>query len=136
MGLRALLALPAMLLAAGCEAVKYGAQAPDQDYVYTRLDDEIVTPSWADRAPSAADMQRVYPQRALQEGVTGRVILLCTVEPSRKLDCMVDRDEQPGYAFGEAALSVSQIFLVKSVEPGSPTAAGQKVRVPIRFTIE
>ncbi len=48
----------------------------------------------------------------------------------------VDSDQPPGYGLGQAALAVAKLLLVKVAEPGSPTAAGQKVRVPIRFELE
>lgn len=132
MRLFVLFAFAAALLGSGCELLE------EEDYgdAYVRLSDSIITPSWAERSPTAADIQRAYPQAAFDSDIEGRVVLRCTVQPSRALACTVDRDEQPGYGFDQAALAVAKLFLVKVAEPGSPTAVGQKVRVPIRFELE
>lgn len=122
----------AALMTAGCELL----DDEDSGYEYVRANDEIVAPAWAERSPTAADIRRVYPEAALDQGITARVILLCTVQPSRDLACTVDSEGTPGYGFGQAALSVSRLFRVKSAEPGAATSVGRNVRVPIRFAVE
>lgn len=129
MRLIALLALGAALFVSGCEMLE------EDDYEYVRADDDIITPSWAERSPSAADIRRAYPEAALDAGIEARVLLICTVQPSRDLACTVDNEGTPGYGFGQAAISVSRLFKAKPVEPGAPTAVGRKVRVPVRFAV-
>ena len=92
-------------------------------------------PSWAERSPTAADIRKAYPQEALDAEIEARVILLCTVQPTRDLACTVDSEGTPGYGFGQAALSVSRLFRVKPAEPGATTAPGRQVRVPVRFAV-
>ncbi len=123
------LACIAMACAAGCAG-------PEEVSGYDgRADDFIATPRWAERSPTVQDIRRAYPQGAMDEGVEGRVVLVCTIMPSRDLACTVDTDERPGYGFGQAALDVAKLFRVKPAEPGASTAVGRTVRVPIRFVL-
>ncbi len=119
----------ALLLAAagGCEML-------DEDYGYSHEHagpDEITTPAWAERAPTAQQIYQAYPSNAVVQGVTARVILLCTVAQTRALSCAVENEGVPGWGFGAAALKVSQLFLVKQ----GAIAVGQQIRVPIRFEV-
>ncbi len=121
------LGIAAAMMAAGCEMLD-----EDYGYEYERAGpDEIIAPAWAERSPTAQQIYDAYPTEALNQGVTARVILLCTVTPTRALSCAVENEGVPGWGFGAAALRVSQLFLVK---PGS-VAAGDKVRIPIRFAL-
>jgi hypothetical protein len=95
--------------------------------------DLVITPTWADRAPSAQDIVAVYPLDALGQGVEGLVHLRCKVLESRHLDCGVESDFTPGYGFGAAALSVAQLFVVKENYPRA--APGADIRLPIRFQV-
>jgi TonB family protein len=131
------IALGAILLTAGCalpDDEEYGYE-DILAYEYVRPDDEIVMPGWAERSPSAADVRKVYPETALNQEIEARVVLLCTIQPSRDLVCTVDTEETPGYGFGQAALAVAGLFRVKPAEPDAPTSVGRQVRVPIRFAV-
>ena len=121
------LGIAAAMMTAGCEMLD-----EDYGYEYERASsDEIAAPAWAERSPTAPQIYNAYPTEALNQGVTARVILLCTVTPTRALSCAVENEGVPGWGFGAAALKVSQLFLVKpDVVP-----VGQKVRVPIRFQL-
>lgn len=121
------LGIAAAMMATGCETLD-----EDYGYEYERAGpDEIVAPAWAERSPTARQIHDAYPIQALIQGVTARVILLCSVTPARALSCAVEDEGVPGWGFGAAALKVSQLFLVKpDVVP-----VGQKVRVPIRFAL-
>lgn len=122
------LGMMAAMLTAGCEMLE-----DDEGYGYEHVGpDEISAPPWAERAPTAQQIYQAYPSEAVRQGVTARVILLCTVAPSRALTCTVEDEGVPGWGFGAAAMKVSKLFLVKSGAVG----IGQQVRVPIRFAVE
>ena len=123
------LGIAAAMMAAGCEMLDedYG-----YEYGYERAGpDEIIAPDWAERSPTAQQIYNAYPTEALSEGVTARVILLCTVTQTRALSCAVENEGVPGWGFGAAALNVSKLFLVKA----GAIMPGDKVRVPIRFAL-
>src|SRR5262245_30134004 len=70
-------------------------------------------PAWAETAPQQADYLRVYPKKAKQLGAASSVRLACTILRDRKLDCATEWEQHPGQGFGEAALKVSKLYLVK-----------------------
>ena len=122
-----MLGLAAAMTAAGCEMLE-----DEGEYYYEHSGpDEITTPPWAERAPTAQQIYQAYPSNAVVQGVTARVILLCTVAQTRALSCAVENEGVPGWGFGAAALKVSQLFLVKQ----GAIAVGQQIRVPIRFEV-
>jgi len=92
-------------------------------------------PPWAEKAPGASDYLRVYPAKAKELGAESSVRLACTIRRDRKLDCVTQWEQHPGQGFGDAALKVSQLYVVKkSIEP--ELQPGKIVIVPIRFQIE
>src|SRR5262245_10361692 len=75
-------------------------------------------PPWAETAPGPKDYLRVYPQKAKALGAESSVRLACTIKRDRRLDCVTDWEQHPGQGFGEAALKVSKLYVVKkSIEP-------------------
>lgn len=92
-------------------------------------------PPWAEKAPGAGDYLRVYPQKAKELGTQSSVRLACTIKPNRTLDCITDWEQHPGQGFGEAALKVSKLYVVKkSISP--QLQPGKIIIVPVRFAIE
>jgi hypothetical protein len=118
--------MAAAMMAAGCDTL-------DEDgYYYERSGpDDIHAPAFYERSPTAEQLYAAYPSDALFNNVEARVMLLCTVQPSRALSCTVENEGVSGWGFGAAALKVSQLFLVA---PGI-AASRQRVRVPIRFEV-
>jgi hypothetical protein len=99
------------------------------------LSDVANVPPWAEKAPGPADYLRVYPAKAKELGAASSVRLLCTIRQDRKLDCETEWEQHPGQGFGEAALKVSKLYVVKkSIEP--QLQPGSKVIVPVRFAVE
>lgn len=89
---------------------------------------------WVER-PDARDFARNYPQRALDENVSGRALLECLVVADGRLACTVVSEEPEGYGFGEASLRVARSFrMAPETRDGVPTAGG-RVRVPIRWNL-
>jgi hypothetical protein len=92
-------------------------------------------PAWAEKAPLPGDYLRVYPRHARELGAESSVRLLCTIRRDRKLSCETQWEQHPGHGFGEAALKVSKLYVVKkSIEP--ETQPGKTVIVPISFRLE
>jgi hypothetical protein len=92
-------------------------------------------PPWAEKAPGPNDYLRVYPAKAKQLGAESSVRLTCTIKRDRRLDCATQWEQHPGQGFGEAALKVSKLYVVKtSIEP--ELQPGKIVIVPVRFALE
>jgi periplasmic protein TonB len=85
------------------------------------------------REPNARDFARFYPDRALDDGRSGRVTLDCVIAGSGRLDCSVAQESPGGYGFGEAALGISRQVRVDTDLPGGGNAAGRRLRLPLSF---
>lgn len=121
----------ALLLAVACEAVPV---EPAIAWTPPQFTDMVLTPAWAERAPTAQDIMKVYPKRALSEAIEGIAYLNCTVKETRVLDCVEGTETPAGYGFSSAALQVSRLFIVRDDYPG--VAPGMAVRLPVRFEVE
>lgn len=83
--------------------------------------------------PFAERAAELYPSKAVNEEVSGRAVVACTVTPTYGLrDCEVVESSPPGYHFGEAALKIARTMTLpeKDRAKGRP---GEVVRVPMRF---
>lgn len=93
----------------------------------------IRNPSWS-RQPSADQMTRAYPDRAIAAGVAGSASLNCLVLPSGAVtDCNVLRETPGGYGFGRAAQGLSRHFRVNP-RTVNGAAEGSRVNINLRFT--
>ncbi len=79
--------------------------------------------------PTAADMARLYPDKALDVGKEGDVVMQCTVQRDLTLArCAVSSETAEGFGFGDAALQLSKFFrMKKGARPGS------RITIPIQF---
>ena len=111
------LTLPALALLAF--AVPAAAQAP----VPAPL---IARPQWLER-PTGDDVNRVYPVKAANEGIGGRVVLTCQVQPDGALAGCTAEDWTPGHDFDKAALKLAPKFRM------GPQAQPASVRIPLVF---
>jgi len=94
----------------------------------------IRNPSWL-RQPSADQMMRAYPQRAITAGVAGSASLNCLVLPSGAVtDCNVTREGPDGYGFGRAAQGLSRHFRVNP-RTVNGAAEGSRVNINLRFNL-
>ena len=93
----------------------------------------IRNPSWS-RQPSADQMTRAYPDRAIAANVAGSASLNCLVLPSGAVtDCNVLRETPGGYGFGRAAQGLSRHFRVNP-RTVNGAAEGSRVNINLRFT--
>jgi protein TonB len=94
----------------------------------------IRNPSWS-RQPSADQMMRAYPDRALNAGVAGSASLNCLVLPSGGVtDCNVSRETPGGYGFGRAAQGLSRHFRINP-RTVNGAAEGSRVNINLRFNL-
>lgn len=99
-----------------------GAPAADRNY-------------WA-RTPSGSDYARVFPQRALDRGIGGIALLVCTIQPDGSIACVVGSETPVGFGFGTAALSVVSRFRLSPEELGRPGhAVGDRIQRVINFRL-
>lgn len=92
----------------------------------------IAQPPWR-RMPSGDDLAREMPQRAIDAGVSGRVVLSCTIVGGGRVSCSVESEEPRGYGFGEAALRASRNFRMDTKMADGRGTQGMQVRIPVRF---
>ena len=94
----------------------------------------IRNPTW-DRQPTAAQMMRAYPQRAIAGKVSGRASLTCAVRASGAVsDCVVNSESPSGYGFGRAAQELSRYFRVNP-RTVNGAAVDARVNINLRFTL-
>lgn len=63
-----------------------------------------------DAEPSAAELVRRYPPRALQQKVSGIAVLCCTPNEDRSVACAVSSEWPEGNGFGAASVQASQSY--------------------------
>jgi len=94
----------------------------------------IRNPSWS-RQPSAEQMMRAYPNRAVTAGIGGSATLNCLVMPSGGVtDCNVTSETPGGYGFGRAAQSLSRHFRINP-RTVNGAAEGSRVNINLRFNL-
>jgi protein TonB len=98
----------------------------------TRL---IVDPKWLSQ-PSADEMSRYYPERAIDRGLTGQATLFCSVVASGKLaDCRVIDQTPAGAGFGDAALKLATFFRMSPRTVDGKPVDGGLTRISIAFKL-
>lgn len=92
----------------------------------------ITNPRW-ERQPSAEQLMRAYPERALRAEVGGLATLNCLVQPNgRVADCNLVGETPGSYGFGRAAQGLSRHFQI-SPRTIDGAAVGSRVNIAIRF---
>ena len=92
----------------------------------------ITNPHW-ERQPSADQLIRAYPDRALRAGVGGLATVNCLVQPNgRVADCNLTSETPGGYGFGRAAQGLTRHFQI-SPRTVNGAAVGSRVNIAIRF---
>lgn len=85
--------------------------------------------------PNGRDFERLFPRRALERGMSGNVVLDCSVAASGYLSCAVASEDPTGWGFGAASLTAAREFRVApATADGRPTSGG-RLRVPMRWRV-
>lgn len=86
--------------------------------------------------PSAADMLRYYPERAISGALGGDVTLNCRVTESLRLEnCKVVSETPVHVGFGQAALKLAPLYVIKPQTSAGESTVGAIVTVPVRFRL-
>ncbi|MET0337800.1 MAG: TonB family protein [Caulobacter sp.] len=95
----------------------------------------VVNPDW-ELKPSGDQLADAYPPIAQFFEINGRATVSCRVDAKGMLfDCSVVAASPPDLGFGQAALSLTDQFLMRpKTVNGQPVESGT-VRIPINFTV-
>ena len=95
----------------------------------------ITNPDWA-RRPSAEEVARYYPDRAMRMEVGGSASLSCTVTARGTLSsCNITSESPADMGFGDAAIKLSKLFKMRPQTKDGQPVDGGTVRIPLRFTL-
>jgi TonB family protein len=97
--------------------------------------DSAPPPAW-ERRPSQADLNNVFPSKALRLDTDGYAILSCLVGDDFLLkDCTIEEEQPANAEFGRAALRLARKFKLAAPVPGKiGDPRGARISVPIRFS--
>jgi protein TonB len=86
--------------------------------------------------PTAKETWRFYPEHAQRWEREGAVRLRCGVQDTGQVaGCVVVSDSRPGNHFGDAALKMSRLFLIKPRVINGAVVNGALVTIPVGFEI-
>lgn len=95
----------------------------------------INNPRWIAR-PTADQMARAYPDRALRDGTEGAATLQCSVTARGSLTaCSVMSETPSGQGFGRAAMQLSRHFRLSPRTVDGQAVEGAVVTIPLTFQL-
>lgn len=101
-----------------------------------RSADNTINHVWA-YSPAPGEVSKLYPARALDAGIEGRITADCTVREDLSLRCInVASTPSNDSAFEEAALKVIALHRVAPVMRDGTLAAGAEFPLAVKFRVE
>jgi TonB family protein len=95
----------------------------------------IANPEW-ERTPLGDELAELYPDRARDEDVNGRVRMRCEVgADARVSNCVILEEIPAGYGFGRASLSAARYFKMRPKTVNAAPVAGGVVFIPISWVV-
>lgn len=92
---------------------------------------EITSPRWQ---VVPRNLQRFYPQRAIERNIEGEVMLDCLVDVSGLLDCRVVSESPTGWGFAVAAQRIARAHrMMPATRDGVAVQGRYAMRVPFQI---
>ncbi len=86
--------------------------------------------------PGGQEFMEAYPERALRDGVSGRITMRCIVGENGAVACEL-LDEQPsGFGFGAAGLALAAAFRAAPVDCSGESTVGRTFERTFRWRAE
>lgn len=97
---------------------------------------KIENPKWV-QMPTAGQMERYYPRRALEREISGSATIRCRVATNGSVDaCAVLSETPAGQGFGEAALKLSRFFRMSPKTVDGAPVEGAAVDIGLAFRLD